>query len=103
MAGLVTLFALLALFITFDPGIQTAAIAVTVGVFNVVGVLLTTNHTGADLGKAVTALQASALALAAFFITLDPTTVESIGAIVTAVVNVYGVYKATNEPALSRF
>ncbi len=96
VAGLVALFALLAFFITFDPGIQTATIAVAVAVFNVVGVFMTTNHTANDLAKAVTALQASALGLAAFFITVDPSTVEAIGAIATGIVNVYAVYKATN-------
>lgn len=98
LAFVVAVFALAAFFITFDPGAQTATIAVVVAVFNVIGVFMAKNHTADDLQKALTAFQASTVALLAFFVTVDPSTVESVGAILTAIVNVYAVYKVTNKP-----
>lgn len=102
VAGLVALFAILGFIITFDPGLQTAAIAVTLGVFNVAGVAMSKNHTADDLSKAVMALVASAIGLVSLFVVVDVNTVETIGAIALAIVNVYGVYTATNKPVRKR-
>lgn len=98
VAFLIAAFALLAFFVTFDPGIQLAAIALTGAVFNVVGVFLAKNHTLDDVSKALTALQASTIALVGFWVTVDPSTTESVAAIIAAVVNVYGVWRVTNAP-----
>jgi hypothetical protein len=99
VAGVVALFAFLIFFVTFEPGTQEAAIAVVIAVFNVGSVFLNKNHTLDDVSKAVGALQASSLGLVTLFVTLDPTTVESIGAIVLAILNVYGVWKSINAPS----
>lgn len=98
VAGVVALVALLSFFIVFDPGTQMAATAVVIAVFNVGSVLLNKNHTLDDVSKAVGALQASSLGLVTLFVTLDPSTVESIGAIVLAGINVYAVWKSVNSP-----
>lgn len=100
VAGAIALIALLAFFFTFDPGVQPAVVAVIIAVFNVGSVFMNKNHSLDDVSKAVGALQASSLGLVTFFITLDPSTVESIGAIVLAFINVYGVWKAMNAPSL---
>ena len=98
IAAVIAVLAVLSFFVTFDPGIQTAAIALTVAVFNVVGVFLAKNHTLDDVSKALTALQASTLALVGFWVTVDPSAAESVAAVIAAVVNVYGVWRATNAP-----
>ena len=60
------------------------------------------NHTFDDLSKAIVALEASAIGLVSLFVVVDVNTVETIGAIVLAALNVYGVYTATNKPARNR-
>lgn len=102
VAFVIAAIALAGFFITFDPGFQTAAIAVIIAGFNVASVLLAKNHSVDDVAKAVQALQASSLAMVALFITVDPSTVETIGAAVLALLNVYGVWYATNKPVAKR-
>lgn len=99
VAFIISVIGLAAFFVQFDPGFQAAAIAVTVAVFNVVAVFMTTNHTAQDLEKSVKALTASVFGLLAFFVTVDPDTAETVTAIAIALANVYGVYKATNRPS----
>ena len=97
IAAVIAVIALLGFFIAFDPGTEAAAIAVVIALFNVVGVAMAKNHTFDDLSKSVIALQASALGLVSLFIVVNPDTIEAIGAIVLAGLNVYGVWKTTND------
>jgi hypothetical protein len=86
-------------FVAFDPGFQDAAVLVTVGVFNVIGVFAAKNHTADDVSKAVLALAASSLGLVAFFVTVNPNDTQTILGIVAAVVNAFGVWFVPNSPS----
>lgn len=83
-------------FVVFDPGFQQAATLVVTQVFAVIAVFATTNHTAADVQKAVMALLGGVLGLVALFTTVDPNTAETVGGIVLAVLQVYGVFKTSN-------
>ena len=98
LALLVSGLTLLGFFVVFDPGFNEAAVAVTVGAFNVLGVFLAKNHTPDDVQKSVSALAASTLGLVGFFVTVDANTTETVLGIVAALVNVYAVYRVRNEP-----
>lgn len=97
VAFVVAVIALAAFFIHFDPGFNDAAIAVIAAGFNVAGVFLAKNHTVDDVQKTLQAFTASAIALVAFYVTIDPTDSETIFALVAAAVNVFGVYKLPNS------
>lgn len=89
-------------FVAFDPGFQDAAILVTVGVFNVIGVFAAKNHTADDVSKAVLALTASTIGLVSFFVTVNPNDTQTILGIVGALVNAGLVFYVPNQPSPSR-
>jgi hypothetical protein len=84
-------------FVAFDPGFQDAAVIVTVGVFNVIGVFASKNHTPDDVGKAVLALAASTIALVGFFVTVNPSDTQTILGIIGAVLNPILVFFVPNH------
>lgn len=95
-ALVISILGLVAYFLTFDPGLEPAIVAVSIAVLNVAGVFLSKNHTLDDVQKAVTALVASVLALSAFFFKVEATDTETILALVGAVFNVLAVYAVKN-------
>lgn len=96
VALVVAAFALLGLFVAFDPNLQEATIAFVLAAFNVLAVFQATAGPQ-DIGKAVKALVASGLALVGFFHAFSPEETEKILAAVGALVNVLGVFWVGND------
>jgi hypothetical protein len=98
MAAVVSVFAVLAYAVVFDPALQEVIIATIGGAFNVGIVFYTKNHSPQDVEKAASALAASFIGLLAFFMTVDPSVGAIVAAVITGAANVYGVWKIPNEP-----
>jgi hypothetical protein len=99
VAFIVSVAAVVAFFVQFDPNLTEAVAAVVIAALNVAGVFQARHHTYSDISKSIVALAASGLALYGFFHSFNPGDTEEILAIVGAVLNVGGVFFATNEPS----
>lgn len=95
--------AVAALFITVNPGLQTACVVLAGAVFAVIGVFMTKQHTVDDVGKAVSQLQGAVLSVVGLFVEVPTTTVAKIGVIVAALLAAYAVYKRENPPSTVSF
>lgn len=85
------------LFIAFDPNLTAALTTLAGAVFGVITVFTTKNATEDDWSKAAAQLQASALSVVGFFVTVPTDTPEKITALVAAVIASYFVFKVPNE------
>lgn len=88
--------AIAALFITYDPSINEAAVTVVSAIFGVIGVFLAP-YSPENLSKAVTQLQTSLVALVSFWVTIDPSLEVKIGTAVAAALSAYAVFKIRNK------
>ncbi len=98
VAFIVAVAAVVAFFVQFDPNLTEAVAAVAIAGLNVLGVFQASRHSYDDIAKTVVAFAASGLALYGFFHQFNPGDTEEILAIVGAVLNVGGVFFATNQP-----
>lgn len=98
VAFIVSVAALVAFFVQFDPNLTEAVVAVAIAGLNVATVFQAKHETYDDVAKSIAAFAASAVALYGFFHQFNPGETEEILAIVGAVLNVGGVFWATNEP-----
>lgn len=78
-------------------GFEEAVIAVIGPTFGVVEVFLTTNHSAADLQKALEALKAAAMTAVGFYVATPANTEQVIGMLITGIVMAVGVYWARNR------
>lgn len=98
VALVVSLAALVALYVQFDPNLTTAIQAAVLAAINVVAVFNAPRHSYSDVSKTLVALVVSGLALAAFFHQFNPGETEQIVAAVVAALNVGGVFLVKNLP-----
>jgi hypothetical protein len=97
VAFVIAVAAVIAFFVQFDPNLPEAVAAVLIAALNVVGVFQASRHSYDDISKSIVALVTSGVALYGFFHSFNPGDTEEILAIVGAVLNVGGVFVATNE------
>lgn len=97
LAAVVSIAALVGLFVVFDPNITEAVIAVVVALFNVLAVFNAPRHSYADVSKTLLALVASGIALYGFFHTYQPGETEKWIAIAAALLNAGGVFFVQNK------
>lgn len=88
-----------ALFIVFDPNLTQALVTLVGAAFGVIGVFATKNATQDDWSKAAAELQAAALSVVGFFVSVPTDTPEKITAVVVALIASYFVFRIPNEPA----
>lgn len=97
VSGIVAVAAAVALFVAFDPNLTQALVTLAGVVFGVIGVFSTANSGPDDWSKAAQQLQASALSVVGFFVTVPTDTPEKITALVAALIAAYAVYRTPNE------
>lgn len=90
--------AALALFVTYDPGLDAAFITLVGAAFAVVQVFMSP-YSPTDLSKAVSQLQGSVATLLGFWITIDPGFWIKVSSVIAAGIATYTVFKLRNEPA----
>ncbi len=98
IAAVVAIAALVAVFVAFDPSLPEAIVAVVIAAFNVLAVFQS-SASAQDIGKTVSALVASGLALIGYFHAFSPDETEQILAAVAAAANVLGVFLVRNGTA----
>lgn len=99
VAFIIAVAAVVAFFVQFDPNLPEAVAAVVIAALNVAGVFQAQRLSYDDISKTIVALVTSGVALYGFFHQFNPGDTEEILAIVGAVLNVGGVFWATNEPS----
>jgi hypothetical protein len=98
VAAVGLLGAILALVIPgYDLNFTQTVVALVGPVFGVIGVFVAKNHTPEDLGKALAALQAAALAVAGYFVEVPASTGMKITVLIGAVVAVVAVWWIPNS------
>lgn len=95
--------AVVAFFIQYDPGLPNAIAVLALAAFGVAAVFNARQRSWDDISKSIMALVTAGVALYGFFNTYEVGETEKIIAIAGALLNVGGVFWATNVGARSRF
>ena len=89
--------AVVGLFVTLDPTFVEACAALVGPIFAVIGVFGATDHTAAELQKALEQLKGAGLTVVGYFTVVPPSTEARISTLIVAVASVFGVYWIANE------
>jgi hypothetical protein len=90
--------AVVALFWTgFDPNLTQAVVVLVGAAFGVLAVFTTKNATPDDWSKAAAQLQAAALSVVGFFVTVPASTETKVGVVIAALLSAYAVFRVPND------